>query len=164
VKDDLKVINYRGGIVRFRIPSNWAEEYEPEGGGTFYENRPESGTLRLNVLGFDSTTTPADEMARSVFRNHTIELLPCGFPIRRYIKPAQEEGEALEIHRWEIAVPVSPHSLRLVMFAHTILAGQQSEPKIATELRILDECIRAAEFSQMQGVGGLFEHRNASTI
>jgi hypothetical protein len=32
-----KTIVYRGGIVRFRIPAHWIEEYEHEGGGTFYE-------------------------------------------------------------------------------------------------------------------------------
>ena len=38
--DKLKTIVYRGGIVRFKIPANWVEEYEEDGGGTFYQNRP----------------------------------------------------------------------------------------------------------------------------
>ncbi|HMI53316.1 MAG TPA: hypothetical protein VK525_17510 [Candidatus Saccharimonadales bacterium] len=33
----LKTINYRGGVVRFRIPADWVEEYEEAGGGTFYK-------------------------------------------------------------------------------------------------------------------------------
>ncbi len=45
-----KTINYRGGLVRFRIPTDWIEEYEPEGGGMFYADGPDTGTLRLNVL------------------------------------------------------------------------------------------------------------------
>jgi len=49
----LKTINYRGGIVRFRVPSSWLEEYKPEGGGTFYEDASDAGILRLNVLGFE---------------------------------------------------------------------------------------------------------------
>src|SRR5262245_49372554 len=47
---NLKVINYRGSVVRFRIPAGWNEEYEEDGGGTFYLPGDESGTLRLNVL------------------------------------------------------------------------------------------------------------------
>jgi len=159
---ELKLVNYRGGVVRFSIPSNWLEEYEPEGGGTFYENRSDSGTLRLNVLEFDSPSKSAEEMARTAFPQNGVELLPSGFPMRHYVKPAKENGEALEIHRWEIAVPVPPRTLRLVCFAHTILAGQQSAPKIATELKLLDESIRAAEFSQETGVSGAFPNgRNA---
>src|SRR4051794_21807265 len=29
----LKTINYRGGVVRFRIPADWAEEYGQDGAG-----------------------------------------------------------------------------------------------------------------------------------
>jgi hypothetical protein len=48
----MKPIVYRGGIITFRVPATWKEEYEAEGGGTFYDDRPDSGTLRLNVLTF----------------------------------------------------------------------------------------------------------------
>jgi hypothetical protein len=75
----LKPITYRGGIVRFEIPSDWIEEFETSGGGTFYENRPDSGTLRLNVLSFSSKNTPSEEMARSVFKDNPTEVLPSGF-------------------------------------------------------------------------------------
>ncbi len=44
-----KTIEYRGGLVTFRIPSDWVEEYEADGGGAFYAEKPDSGTLRLNV-------------------------------------------------------------------------------------------------------------------
>ena len=37
VSDRFKTVVYRGRIVRFRIPEHWIEEYEHEGGGTFYE-------------------------------------------------------------------------------------------------------------------------------
>src|SRR5438552_168389 len=47
---NFKTISYRGGIVTFRIPSHWREEYEPNGGGTFYDDNPDSATLRLNVI------------------------------------------------------------------------------------------------------------------
>ena len=50
----MKVINYRGGLIKFRIPQKWIEEYEDAGGGTFYEDHPESGTLRVNVLTIEA--------------------------------------------------------------------------------------------------------------
>jgi hypothetical protein len=43
-------IVYRGGIAHFHVPTSWVEEYEPAGGGTFYENKPGTGTLRVNVM------------------------------------------------------------------------------------------------------------------
>jgi hypothetical protein len=46
----MKTIAYRGGVITFRVPSTWKEEYQPEGGGTFYDPRPGSGTLRLNFM------------------------------------------------------------------------------------------------------------------
>ncbi|MFS4494567.1 hypothetical protein [Maribacter sp. 2308TA10-17] len=46
----MKRVNYRGGLISFEIPNSWIEEYEENGGGTFYEDSPESGTLRVNVL------------------------------------------------------------------------------------------------------------------
>jgi hypothetical protein len=155
MKPELKTINYRGGIARFSIPSTWVEEYESEGGGTFYEDRPDSGTLRLNVLEFKSAKTAA-EMASTAFEQDQRELLPSGFCMRRYVEPTTENGEALSIHYWEIAVPVPPHSLRLVCFSHTILAGQESDPETVDELKILDDSIRSAVFSKQPGVSGAF--------
>jgi hypothetical protein len=46
----LKTINYRGGVIRFRIPSDWLEEYEDAGGATFHKPGEETGTLRVNVI------------------------------------------------------------------------------------------------------------------
>jgi len=46
----LKTINYRGGLISFEIPKHWVEEFEESGGGTFFEDTPNSGTLRVNVL------------------------------------------------------------------------------------------------------------------
>lgn len=65
-----KTINYRGGVVTMEIPAHWKEEYEPKGGGTFYEDRADSGTLRLNVLTFeDKNGRPSEDTIRSVMRD-----------------------------------------------------------------------------------------------
>ncbi len=39
VNHETKQINYRGGIVRFQIPSSWVEESEEDGGGIFFRIR-----------------------------------------------------------------------------------------------------------------------------
>jgi hypothetical protein len=160
---DLKTISYRGGIVSFRVPAQWREEYEPDGGGTFYEDRPDSGTLRVNVLTAASRSVEqAEETARRVFPAGSFELLPDGFPLRRQTVPAEERGIPIQLHRWEIAVPVPPNSIRIVCFTHTVVAAQESNPRIIAELSLLDRSIREAEFSREPGISGPYEHdRNA---
>lgn len=47
---ELKTVSYRGGVVSFRIPAHWREKYTPDGGGSFYEDPPDSPTFRLEVV------------------------------------------------------------------------------------------------------------------
>ncbi|WP_146851058.1 hypothetical protein [Brevifollis gellanilyticus] len=158
----MKRITYRGGILEFTLPANWVEEYEDEGGATFYEDRPDSGTLRLNVLGFEGPETiTASDMVRTVFRPEegmSDEDFQDGLRLRTYIAPASEKGEALAIYRWHVAVPIMPRSLRLVIFAHTIVCGQENDDSISQELRIIDSSIRSGFYSREAGVSGAFRH------
>lgn len=154
VSGKAKTISYRGGIVTFSIPHGWLEEYEAAGGATFYEDRPDSGTLRLNVLSFDAKDSDATQMALKVFPANSYELLPNGFPLRRYVKDGREDGERLRIYRWEVAVPVPPRSARLLMFAHTVLASQENTPRTKAELSFIDQSVRQAIYSQAVGVAG----------
>jgi len=64
----LKTIVYRGGIVTFRIRSNWRETYEPDGGGDFFEEGPGKPTLRLNVLTARGTDMSASTAASPLRR------------------------------------------------------------------------------------------------
>jgi hypothetical protein len=129
------------------------EQYLPEGGATFFEERPDSGTLRLNVLSFQSEKEPASQMALSAFKG-AHELRSDGLPMRYYVKSAEEDGQPLEIHRWEVAIPVPPHSLRLAVFSYTILEGQQADARIREELAVVGALISTAEFSSEPGVSG----------
>lgn len=120
----LKMVSYRGGLVYFALPAAWREEYQPDGGGTFYDERPGSGTLRLNVLSFSSKDVPARQMAANAFPKGSFELLQDGFSLRKTVVSSEEKGRQLRLHSWEIAVPVAPNSLRIVVFRHTVLAEQ----------------------------------------
>jgi hypothetical protein len=151
----LKTICYRGGIVRFDIPRSWKEEYEPSGGATFYEDRPDSGTLRLNVLSLSSNgKETGSEMISSLVADSGFEPLHDGLAIKQYVKSAEQEGQQLQIHYWEIAVPVEGCSTRLAIFSFTILASQASDQKVLNDIELLQDCIRAATFSREQGVSG----------
>lgn len=156
---ELKMISYRGGLVYFALPAAWREEYQPDGGGTFYDDRPGSGTLRLNVLSFSSKDVPAKQMAATAFQKGSFELLQDGFPLRKSVVAAEEKGHKLHLHSWEIAVPVQPNSLRIVAFRHTVLAEQEQDPLIVQELEFIDKSVRVATFSQEPGLAGGHVHR-----
>jgi hypothetical protein len=153
-----KQVVYRGGIASFEIPASWVEEYEPEGGGAFYEPRDDSGTLRLSVLSFSSENEPALEMASSALEGAN-DRSNEGFPLSYEVEETQEDGALLEIHRWQVAVPVLPHSVRLAIFSYAVLAGQVIQPHISEELRFVDASIRNARFSTEPGVGGAYDHQ-----
>ena len=149
----MKPVVYRGGLVSFHIPANWREEYEAEGGGTFYEDKPDSGTLRLNVLTFEKKEplTPEDA-TREVFAGEAHEVLPCGFPMRHAVKEAEEQGTALRLYRWEVLVRVSPTKWRVACFTHTVIAAQDGITQSKEELRLVNSIVREAQYSTEPGV------------
>jgi hypothetical protein len=156
----LKTINYRGGVIRFRIPASWNEEYEKAGGGTFYAPGDKSGTLRLNVLTFQAPPDkPVDSStARQVLaleaEKHGVEVTPLmhGVAMVRFDEPTEENGEALNIRYWQIAQVLPPVDIRLVIFSYTLLVSQLSSATSVAELAMLDREITAAELAPVLGV------------
>jgi hypothetical protein len=150
----MKEIIYRGGLVRFHVPSSWVEEYQPEGGGTFYEDRDDSGTLRLNVLTFASkepvTSNGIPQLFKEMSLTHNsidLRALPNGNVLLKYADRAVEEGEELLIYYWQLGNPVPPKHLRIADFSFTILASQSSDTEIIEQVRMLDGEIAGAEFA-----------------
>jgi len=62
----MKTINYRGGVVTFRIPSSWKEEYSDTDGGTFFEDKPDSGTFRIKVITLRSPSEITRDSALTI--------------------------------------------------------------------------------------------------
>lgn len=154
-----KSICYRGGIARFDIPASWKEEYEPSGGATFYEDRPDSGTLRLNVLGFSSNGKESgDQMVASLIAKNGYKSLRDGLAIKQDVTSVEEDGETLQIHHWEVAVPVQGCSARLAIFSYTILASQASDHQVQQEIELLGKSISGGEYSREEGEGGDYQH------
>ncbi len=149
----LKTIKYRGGLVTFDIPSTWVAEYGKDGGGTFYDKGPESGTLRLDVISARrDKPLPSARIAEDLFKVSSPEALPSGFFFRRFTIEAGERGMPLHLHRWEVLVPVSDTDIRLACFTHTLLASQEGSELAARELEIVDAAVRSARFSTAPGI------------
>ena len=154
----MKTINYRGGLVRFRIPAQWIEEYEDDGGGMFYADAPDSPTLRLNVLTFRAPR-PVDENTPSGLLNsraektgQSIVRLDTGNAVIAYNQRSQEDGHALLIFYWELANAVPPSHGRLAIFSLTILESQQHDPAIIKTIQMVDREVKASELATELGV------------
>ena len=146
-----KLVIYRGGIVRFHIPENWREEYESTGGGTFFEEGADTGTLRLNVLSFEDRGKRSTETLQRFFRDREAQVLQCGLSMRHYLTKTEEQGTPLHIYRWEVLVPVPPSRYRLVCFSHTIFAARDGEARSRKELELVDRLVREADYSTELG-------------
>jgi hypothetical protein len=148
----LKTIVYRGGVVTFRIPESWTEQYGAEGGGEFYEDAPDSPTLRLNVLTFRGPNATAEAAATTLKEKcAVIEHLPNGAALARYERATEEQGEELELTTWELAQALPPEHLRVLVFTWTILTSQRDDPRIRADFELLDREIRAASLSTEVG-------------
>ena len=150
----MKQIVYRGGLVEFRIPDSWTEEYEPDGGGIFYEDSPDSGTLRLNVLTFEGSNDPSSE---SIFESFTrsrrgeLSFISNGNVLQKYVESVSEDGEDLLIYYWKIGSPVPPRHVRIIIFSYTILASQNADLKTQKSLENLNKEIEKAKFASVLG-------------
>jgi len=151
MEDDYKTINYRGGILNFRIPASWKEEYEPQGGGTFYEDTPDSGTLRLNVMTAKApmpiTLESAPDILAGLVRSSADpEPLANNCALVRYEQRAEEQGQPLHITHWSVAQPLPPSHARIATFSYTMRAHQRNDPQLMAEVDMLDREIRAVTF------------------
>lgn len=153
-----KTVVYRGGGVRFRIPAHWIEEYEHDGGGTFFEDGPDAGILRLNVLSFRSTgpgdTTSAYDFlsnyARSAHPDVDVVLHADGSASMSYWKLHEEEGDEpdLAIRYWQVATRIPPSLMHMAVFSYTILQVQMNQPQFVSEVQMIDREVRACTFAK----------------
>lgn len=156
-EDGMKTIRYRGGIVTFRIPEHWTEEYEEEGGGVFYDEDDDNGTLRLHVLTAAAkqpvTVRTARELLEPRREEYDGELIDLGqgSALLRYAVSAEEEGEPLTIHYWQIANPVPPNHLRMAVFSYTTLAALAEDEDVVATLAMLQEELRKCTFAEELG-------------
>ena len=155
-QDGMKTIRYRGGIVTFRIPAHWTEEYEEVGGGIFYDEDNDSGTLRLNVLTFASKTPVTTRTAMSLLEARrqeyqgTLTDLGNGNALLRYTAVAQDEGASVTIHYWQIANVVPPNHFRLAIFSYT-QPTELADDAMAAKVAMMDEELRACRFAEELG-------------
>ncbi len=107
-----KTIDYRG-LIEFRIPAGWIEEYD-ENGATFYEPTPHPAPLRLSVLTLGCPTTvtadtPFDLLGpRAKEYGAELTRLPDNNALISFSTPAEEGDISIVVRRWELAHALPP--------------------------------------------------------
>ncbi len=148
----MKTIEYRGGVVSFKIPANWVEEYEPNGGGTFFENSPDSGTLRLNILTFEA---PPDKLPDCGYdkliadpnkKGAELIRLPSGDGLKRYMENVEEDGDKLNIYYWEVSHCAPPRKYYIAIFSWTISEVQSKMGKFRNDIKMINGEITKIKF------------------
>lgn len=153
----MKDIQYRGGLVTFSVPKHWVEEYEPDGGGMFYENSPNNGTLRLNVITAKSPNPLSADaafeelVAMKSVKADSVQRLKSGNAIATSIQHSSERGQAITLFWWHVTNPVRPSHLRVANFSYTVFTAQERSDIVKREVQLLTESIKDAKFHPTLG-------------
>ena len=153
----MKEIAYRGGVVKFFIPKNWIEKYEPDGGGMFYEDAPNTGTLRLNVITAKSPTSLGSDAAyenaakAKNVKPSDVERLSNGNAMARWVQRSSEQGQPITLYWWHVTNAVPPEHLRIANLSYTVLTSEENSPATKKDVEFLTESIRNAKFHASLG-------------
>jgi hypothetical protein len=143
----LKMVRYREAVT-FPIPVTWAEEDEPGVQGIFYEPRDDSGTLRVSVMQWKGKDEEdRNRILKSAMLPGTVETMKQGIYLKKQVSPAEENGEALHLHRWLVALALPDNVCRIIVFTHALTEAQEGSAESAAELETVDFAVRNAVFS-----------------
>ena len=155
----MKTIVYRGGVVRFRIPADWEEEYDDYDGGTFYAPGEDTGTFRLKVIlaaappGRTLGAGDLHEFLTRLAQEHEgpIQPLRPDVAMIRFDVSETDRDTAIKIRYWTVAQVLPPRHIRSAQFSYTLLAQQFDQPCAHQEMDMLEREILAAQFAPIVG-------------
>ncbi|MTW09902.1 hypothetical protein GM658_04755 [Pseudoduganella eburnea] len=145
-----KKIHYRGGLVVFAIPEPWIEEYEPEGGGIFYQPGEDTATLRLNVITATRPSSSGALSGKQVLSSigyPASEILSNGNAISKGIRRGTERGTPITIFWWHLVNVVSPQQVRVATFTYTVFSSSERSASTIAELSFVEDSVRSADFT-----------------
>lgn len=156
----IKEVWYRGGLVIFELPSDWLEEYEPDGGGMFYADGPDTGTLRLNVITAESKSALPPDEPMEILKGirgvdpTKIRRLPNGNLVAEYVQHSVEQGTRITLFWWSVTNVVPPRHVRIANFSYTVRSSLQGATTTLAEVAMLRRSIERARFSPELGETG----------
>ena len=122
---NLKNVVLADGQLRFRVPADWVETQEPDGGAAFYDEKQDEGTLRVKIMTFTTGDDLRGHSALEELRgieaepDQTLEGLPNGNALRFHRESAEGSGEPTSFLVWLLASIDPPHRMRLAVFSFT---------------------------------------------
>jgi hypothetical protein len=142
----------------FQQPAkDWVEKYDPSGGGMFYEDKPDAGTLRLSVITTKAPRKIDNKSARSALETFPdikpshIKELRSGNAVATMVERTTEDGTPITMYWWDIANAVPPHHIRIAAFSYTVATAKERSPQTRAELRFLDEALQDVRFHPKLG-------------
>jgi hypothetical protein len=157
IAESLKEINFHGGIIKFKIPSNWKEEYGENGKGAFYEEALDTGTLRLKVLTMEAPPDAKGNLSVLALSSlpdidiNNIEILDNGNALAHEVDRADEQGTKFTLYWWHLANYVPPNYVRMASYSYAILTSKESDRKTKEEIELLERQIKNAVFNPELG-------------
>lgn len=152
----LREIVYRGGLVRFRVPGSWREEYGPDGGGTFFDPASGQRTLRLHTLTVERPGHAGrDDLAFLLGslrppNESALLTLPDGHLLLKHVDAARENGVDLILYTWQLARSVSADRARLAVFTLAVPADGAVDVLTRDDRTRIERIVRAARISDDQ--------------
>lgn len=142
----LKTINY---LLRleFDIPESWLCFFDQDEGGMYFEDREDSGTLRLSELVFEvndlnPTSIAADEKAKGAIE------LSNGSWLRLDRKQFFEDGENCTSFYWTISNDQIRPYIQIAIFSFCVCDKDLEKPHIKEDLELLNTELRRVRFLQ----------------
>jgi hypothetical protein len=132
----MKVINFRGGRGRFRVPESWIEEREDEATDVFYQMGFDTGVFRVAVFNCGARGNGELPTAYEVVQSRAAKLdgnataLPNGNGLLSYASEMVEQGKEIVQYFWDLAHVILPDRCRVAMFCYTVLKSQVEDPAI----------------------------------
>lgn len=140
----MKTINYNGGIVSFKLPSDWKEEYYDDGNAAFYRDDIDSGTLRLSMQSIESNEEYAESFE---LLSESDMFVVDGYPLKEQIILANEGGDDVLIYSWKIVIPIDAKGSQVVLFSYTISASKEADLNTNVEINFIRNTIVRASYS-----------------
>jgi hypothetical protein len=151
-ESNMKEIVYRGGLIRFEVPKEWLEEYESDGGGMFYREGKDTGTLRLSIITANAPDVlPKDEdieilkTTRGV-KASDIKRLINGNAVASHIERSEEQGTPITLFWWHVTNIIPPKHVRIANFSYTVLTSKENDVSTQAEVKMLGHSIENALF------------------
>ena len=146
----IKNVRFQDGLVVFAVPATWREEYDDtHETGTYYEDSPESGTLRLSVLSVRAPAHLSAVTSQDALRAtgaQEIESLGSGLVLAKSVSKTTENGEPITLHHWKLAHSVASNQVRIAIFTYTVATSREASRRTVAEIDQVDQSIRNATF------------------